>query len=172
MHTQSLIHTHTHINALSLPHTLKLILSAIHKHTHKTKPLNPRQKVGMRNQDSLCTLLSGGSNNLEQKAMQTKALPPLLLLTWVAGVAAGPPLPTSRLEPVATQRLRSPPILSGSVPSDGVPLLIPTATGLRGRQGYLLGVLRCEVLHFTPRTSLRSLASFSRWENWDSDQRM
>lgn len=110
-HTHAVSYTNTHINALCLPHTLKLILSPIHTHTHKTKPLNPRQKVGMRNQDSLCIVLSGGSNNLEQKAMQTKALPSLLLLTWVAGVAAGLPLPTSRLEPVATQRLRSPPIL-------------------------------------------------------------
>ena len=164
-------HTHTHINALSLPHTHKLILCRIHKHTDKTKLWTPDrggcEKLG---QSVHCLVRRKQQSRAEGHANKSPAFSVAADLGEQVCLP-GCPSPLLDLEPVALPLLPSPPILSGSIPSDGVPLLIPTSTGLRGRQGQLLGVLRCEVLHFTPRTNLRSLASFYKWGNWDSGQR-
>ena len=161
-HTHTVSHTHTHKCTLSAIHTQAHSLSYTETHT-QNQAFEPQTEDGCEKsgQSVHCLVRRKQQSIAEGPANKSPAFSVAADLEEQVCLP-GCLSPLLDLEPAAMVLRPSPPILPGSVPSDGVPLLIPTATGLRGRQGQLLVVLGCEVLHFTPRTNLRSLASFYR----------
>ena len=159
IHTVSHTHTHTHTHKCTLFHTHTSSFSVLYTNIQTKPSFEPQTEGGYEKsgQSVHCLVRRKQQSRAEGHASKSPAFSVAADLGEQVCLP-GCPSPLLDLEPGAMLGRPSPPILSGSVPSDGVPLLIPTATGLRGRQGHLLGVLRCEVLHFAPRTNLRSFS--------------
>lgn len=100
----------------SLCYTHTSSFSVLYRNTHKTKPLNPRQKMSVRNQDSLCIVLSGRKQQSRAEGPASKS-PAFSVAADLEKQVCLPGCPSALLdlEPAAMPLLALPSILPGSV---------------------------------------------------------